>query len=137
MISRWHLWYRFHLREQSGVALRQGLWEAIYWGYRRRLLPFATSRSAWSARASDRDGPLCMMVTPNIVMRAPTGLALLVFSWALAGCDDPRADCAKVQDNPAQSIQACTKIINAGGDTRHNLALAFFNRGAAFNNLGN
>ena len=83
-----------------------------------------------------RNGLLSRMVTPNIVLRAPMSLALVLLSYTLAGCDDPRADCAKVQDNPALSIQACSKVINTGGETRHNLAMAFFNRGAAFNNLG-
>jgi tetratricopeptide (TPR) repeat protein len=136
MISRWHLWYRFHPREQSGVALKDFGTRSIG-GVGAGFYPLQRRDQLGAPEQAIVMASLSMMVTPNIVMRAPTGLALLVFSCTLAGCEDPRADCAKVQDNPAQSIQACTKIINAGGDTRHNLALAFFNRGAAFNNLGN
>ena len=71
----------------------------------------------------------------NCTMR--TTVAAMIVAVMAAACDDPRADCAKVQRDPDRAIRACTAIISAGRDTKHNVALALYNRGIAHNNKGN
>jgi tetratricopeptide (TPR) repeat protein len=69
-------------------------------------------------------------------MRAPTAFALIFVSCSLLGCEDYRADCANVRD-PNRAIRACTAIISGGRDTKHNVAIALYNRGIAHSAKGN
>ena len=70
------------------------------------------------------------------MMRATPILAAMLLAGAIAACDDPRADCANVQTDAERAIRACTAIVNGGRDTKHNVALAFYNRGIAHSNKG-
>jgi len=60
---------------------------------------------------------------------------LLPICWAVAGCDDPRANCARVQE-PERAVRACTALINSGRETMHSVAIALYNRRIAKNNEG-
>src|SRR5215471_12923858 len=68
-------------------------------------------------------------------MRNRTAFTSLLMCWAVAGCDDPRANCARVQE-PERAIRACTALINSGRETKHTVAIALYNRGIAKNNKG-
>src|SRR5262245_32212794 len=68
-------------------------------------------------------------------MRNRTAFTLLPMCWAVAGCEDPRADCARIQE-PERAIRACTALINSGRETKHTVAIALYNRGIAKNNKG-
>src|SRR5262252_41164 len=68
-------------------------------------------------------------------MRNRTAFTSLLMCWAVAGCDDPRANCARVQE-PERAVAACTALINSGRETKHTVAIALYNRGMAENNEG-
>src|SRR6516164_6882420 len=68
-------------------------------------------------------------------MRNWTAIAIVPLCWAIAACDDPRANCASVQE-PERAIRACTALISSGRETKHTVAIAFYNRGIAKNNEG-
>src|SRR5436190_9368554 len=69
-------------------------------------------------------------------MRTPTAFALMFVSCSFLGCEDKRGDCANVGD-PDRAIRACTAIISGGRDTKHNVAIALYNRGIAHSAKGN
>src|SRR5215470_11795291 len=68
-------------------------------------------------------------------MRSPSPATTVVLCCCMAACEDPRGDCAKVQD-PERAIRACTVVINSGRESKHIVALALYNRGVAENNSG-
>src|SRR6185436_21093574 len=69
-------------------------------------------------------------------MRTPTAFAFMFLGCNIAGCADPRSECADVRD-PDRAIRACTAIISGGRDTKHNVAIALYNRGIAHSAKGN
>ena len=68
-------------------------------------------------------------------MRIPTAITLVPLCWAVVACDDPRANCAKVQETE-RAIRACSALISSGHETKHTVAIAFYNRALAKNNDG-
>jgi hypothetical protein len=66
----------------------------------------------------------------ELTLAATAAFAFGGTAWA-----DDGADCKQIAD-PDRAIPACTNIIEAGQDSRDNLAIAHNNRGAAYEKKG-
>ena len=69
-------------------------------------------------------------MTKALKWQVAAALAFVFLGCSIAGCADPRSECADVKD-PDRAIRTCTKIIDGGRETKHNVAIALFNRGIA------